>query len=701
MKITYGILLSVLAAAAGFVTARAQDSADNSGTVVFRYDGTEDYNVCYRIPTITTIENGTHKGRVLAISDYRYCGKDIGNGRIDLYMSYSDDNGVTWSAPDHLRNAAGQPVAQGTGKGTVATSLENPDCGFGDAAMVCDRESGKVLLVSVCGRTPFFSARRENPNQVARWYSEDGGDTWTEFTNITDRMYKLFDGTVPNRFVDGIFFGSGRLVQSRYIKVGDYYRVYGVVSGNHAGTGTLSNWVLYTDDFGETWHILGDPMNPPVATKGDEPKAEELPDGSVILAARRNGGNRHFNIFRYTDVEANEGYWGNLNATNMGMGAINACNGEIMILPVRSVSTGKQSYMALQSFPYGGKRSNVSIAWKAIGQGADFASPDAFSEWNGRIQLTDLGSCYSTMCLQHDNTIGFLYEEETFGKQYTQIYRNLTIQEITGGEYEYYPDSDGSVAAGLRADVVDYRLEDAKGVYVGQPEGSPDAGKAASDYHAAPSDANYYLFNKALTSSDKIISIVDGGVYSLKSAHDGLYSFGDRWLMSDGVTLKSASTQTDESLFTFIYRADTNDWLMYHPATRTFVGRSPATSETEFQMTANPDEAHGYETESNIYGYTNLCDTDPGMLRYCAIHQSGNNGGRVVAWMPAEQASQWYLKLEHLASADEMPELKSGIEDILQDADASIRYYDITGREVTAPQRGQLLITSDHRKIIY
>ena len=48
-----------------------------------------------------------------------------------------------------------------------------------------------------------------------------------------------------------------------------------------------------------------------------------------------------------------------------------------------------------------------------------------------------------------------------------------------------------------------------------------------------------------------------------------------------------------------------------------------------------------------------------------------------------------------------MPELKSGIEDILQDADASIRYYDITGREVTAPQRGQLLITSDHRKIIY
>ncbi|MDE6393812.1 MAG: glycoside hydrolase, partial [Duncaniella sp.] len=215
------------------------------GTVVFRYDGTNDYKVIYRIPVITTIENGPHKGRVLAISDYRYCGYDIGNGRIDLYMSYSDDNGKTWSTPDHLRDAAGNPVAQGTGKGTVETSLENPDCGFGDGAMVCDRETGKVLLVSVCGRTPFFSARRDNPNQVARWYSEDGGDTWTQFTNITDRIYPLFEGTVPNGYIDGMFFGSGRLMQSRQVKVGDYYRVYGVLSGYHAATGNLSNWVMY------------------------------------------------------------------------------------------------------------------------------------------------------------------------------------------------------------------------------------------------------------------------------------------------------------------------------------------------------------------------------------------------------------------------------------------------------------------------
>lgn len=693
--------MSVMILAAGLIPMRAQDNTVSSGTVLFRYDGTPEYNVCYRIPAITTVENGTHKGRVLAISDYRYCGKDIGNGRIDLYMSYSDDNGVTWSAPDHMRNAAGEPVAQGTGKGTVATSLQNPDCGFGDAAVVCDRETGKVMVVSVCGRTPFFQARRNNPNQVARWYSEDGGDTWTEFTNITDRMYALFDGTTPLGYIDGMFFGSGRMVQSRYIKVGDYYRVYGVMSGHHAATGTLSNWVLYTDDFGETWHILGDAMTPPVAALGDEPKAEELPDGSVLVAARRNGGNRHFNIFRYTDINANEGYWGNLVATDMGMGSINACDGEIMILPVRNVSTGVQAYMALQSFPYGGQRRNVSIAWKVLDDGEDIATPDAFKVWDGRLQLSDIGSCYSTMCLQHDNTIGFMFEEETFGKTYTQIYRNLSIPDITGGAYEYCADTDSAVADALRGKVVDYRLNSVHGTYVGQPDGDPAAEKAASDYRENPSVDTYQRFNKTVVSSDRIIPIVDGGVYSLRSAHNGAYSFGDRWLTSDGVNLKSAVTPADDTMFTFIKKEGTDNWLIYHPATRTYVAQSPSATETDFKMTANPDQAHAYIADSSRDGYTSLRDSKPGLPRYSAIHLGGNNNGRIVIWLPSEQASKWYMKLEHMASSDDMPGSQTGINDIVQDAGGDVRYYDITGREVVNPVRGQFLITSDHRKIIY
>ncbi|MDE5900663.1 MAG: hypothetical protein K2H33_04825 [Muribaculaceae bacterium] len=679
------------------------------GTIIFRYDGTPGYNVCYRIPSITTIENGANKGRLLAINDYRYSGADIGNGRIDLYMSYSDDNGLTWSAPDHMRNAAGDPVAQGTGLGTVETSLQHPDCGFGDPAMVSDRESGKVLVVSVCGRTPFWSGRRNNPNQVARWYSEDGGDTWTEYSNITEDIYSLFDETVPNGYIDSQFIGSGRMVQSRTIKVGDYYRVYAVMSGYHAASGNVSNWVLYTDDFGQSWHILGDPMKPAVSSAGDEPKAEELPDGSVLLAARRNSGNRHFNIFRYTDHANGEGAWADAVATDMGFGSINACNGEIMILPVRNVETGEQSYMALQSFPYGGERRNVSIAWKLLASPADIDSPSAFTTWNGRVQVSKMGSCYSTMCWQHDNTLGFLYEEETLGKAYCEVYRNFTIEQLTDGAYEYCADADGSVAAALTKALVDYRLEAATsgepGKYVGQPAtaGNAQAEEAAKTYGENPTVENYLLFNKAIIdggSSDKLITIHHGGVYTLKSAH-AYTEFADRWLGTDGNTLVPAAEESDATKFVFVNKEGSDNWIVYNPFTKTFLAQTPAAIETKITVTTDLNAAHEYEAESSLSGLTHLTDVAPGNASFGTIHFGRNNNGHIVIWNKTEQASQWYMSFERDATEDEMPDMAEvSISEVVAEG-AEVNYFDVTGRPVAVPVRGQLYITSDRRKLRY
>ena len=69
------------------------------------------------------------------------------------------------------------------------------------------------------------------------------------------------------------------------------------------------NFVVYSDDFGSNWKILGDVNVPGVPSKGDEPKTEELPDGSIILSSRTNGG-RMYNIFKFTDAEKAEGSWG-------------------------------------------------------------------------------------------------------------------------------------------------------------------------------------------------------------------------------------------------------------------------------------------------------------------------------------------------------------------------------------------------------
>ena len=46
--------------------------------------------------------------------------------------------------------------------------------GYGDPAIVADRESNRVLMLCVCGYQVFFYSTREIPNQVARLYSEDG-----------------------------------------------------------------------------------------------------------------------------------------------------------------------------------------------------------------------------------------------------------------------------------------------------------------------------------------------------------------------------------------------------------------------------------------------------------------------------------------------------------------------------------------------
>ena len=59
--------------------------------------------------------------------------------------------------------------------------------------------------------------------------------------------------------------------------------------------------------------------------------------------------------------------------------------------------------------------------------------------------MTDGKSAYSTMAIGGDGTIRFIYEDEgvrfRLGSQWTEmyniLYRNLTLREITGGEYEY------------------------------------------------------------------------------------------------------------------------------------------------------------------------------------------------------------------------------------------------------------------------
>ena len=374
----------------------------------------------HRIPALAR----TKDGHLLAFSDYRPSGNDIGYGDVDIKLRISTDNGVTWGAE--------RTIADGD-NGTTVTA------GFGDAAVVGDRESNEVLMLCVAGRTPYQTANylQGNPNRMVRFVSKNGGQDWEEFTELTDQVYGLFEpSTTP---IQSMFVGSGKLIQSTTIKAegANYYRIYAPLCARPGG-----NRVMYSDDFGVTWQALGGINACPIPA-GDEPKCEELPDGRIVLSSRVSGG-RLFNIFSYTDAENGQGNWSTAaksDASNNGVVAeSNACNGEIMILPVKRNSDDQQMFLALQSVPFGPNRSNVGIYYKALETLNDYVDPAAFAkDWTGRKQISHQLSAYSTMVFQADDKIGFFYEEKTHGGEYTNVYAPLTLEQITNGQFTYDP----------------------------------------------------------------------------------------------------------------------------------------------------------------------------------------------------------------------------------------------------------------------
>ena len=365
----------------------------------------------YRIPAIATTKNGT----LIAVADYRYCYSDIGFGPVDLHYRLSHDNGLTWGEE--------RVLADGTGD---ESDVQNPQTAwryaFGDCAIVADRESQEVAVLCVGGKTVYHRARRQNPNRVVLFRSHDGGETWDKGREITEEIYGLFDQRREGP-INSLFVGSGKIHQSRYVKVGNFYRLYVALC-------TLSgNFVIYSDDFGDTWRVLGDPNHSP-ARDGDEPKCEELPDGSVILSSRYQG--RLFNIFTFTDATRAEGSW-DLRAKALDMKNVqNACNGEIILLPVTRKKDSKKVWIALQSIPFGPNRTNVGFYYHELLADHEGAALFAYN-WKKGLQVSTQSSAYSTFTLQKDGKLGFLWEEGPTG--YNIDYRSLSIEEITLNEY--------------------------------------------------------------------------------------------------------------------------------------------------------------------------------------------------------------------------------------------------------------------------
>ena len=81
----------------------------------------------------------------------------------------------------------------------------------------------------------------------------------------------------------------------------------------------------------------------------------------------------------------------------------------------------------------------TSVYYKELASFDDFCSADSLAaNWDGRHQASHMSSAYSTMTLQADSTIGFVYEEDTHrtnGGGYTIVYKNYNLEYLTDSLY--------------------------------------------------------------------------------------------------------------------------------------------------------------------------------------------------------------------------------------------------------------------------
>ncbi len=388
----------------------------------------------WRIPALAKAKNGD----LVAIAEYRSGNGDIGSGEIDVYFRVSKDNGKTWS-----ERWIGMDGKGGFGRNAA----------YGDVAMVADRGSNRILVMSICGVVHCLNQDTQERMGIARAYislnPRSGEWEWEKPEDVSDQM---MDVTLGNH-MSGAYFGSGKICQSRLCKKGAYYRLYSSLLGPHPTRKQPAIFGIYSDDFGQTWHQLG---TEPACTlhKCDEPKCEELPNGDVLLSSRTLG--RYFNIFKFQNIAQATGEWQeavNSNTCPEGiMVSKSFCNGEILLVNAINNTTRRKVALALQSLPFGwnsypktaGGRCDVGIYYKELAsEEEDYATPLLFaSRWDGSYIVSAGNSAYSTMCLQDDKRIGFLWEEDY--QNYSNFwggdicYASLSLETITGGKFSMY-----------------------------------------------------------------------------------------------------------------------------------------------------------------------------------------------------------------------------------------------------------------------
>lgn len=366
----------------------AQNEANDSiisRTVLYRLGDYGSSN--YRIPAVITARDGS----IVATTDKRkYNEADLPED-IDIVCNRSTDGGLTWSEP--------VTIAQGTGY----------NHGFGDCALVLDNSESGIIAVFV-GGPGLWNSTPSNPIRSYMSRSYDNGITWTAPVDITDYIFGSNCVVPEHRTWRASFFGSGNGLRT------STGRIMFVAAIRETTAQSLNNYVVYSDDNGETWHVSGR-----ASVGGDEAKVTELADGRILMSIR-HGGHRWYNI----SEDGGETWQSSVSTWNDLVTP--ACNGDM--IRYTSVNQGHDRNRLLHSLPYGSDRSHVTV----------YVSYDEGETWPVSKCIVPYSSAYSSLCVLPDGTIGLYVEEKQDGEAgYSTVFYNFTLDWLTDGEDTWTP----------------------------------------------------------------------------------------------------------------------------------------------------------------------------------------------------------------------------------------------------------------------
>ena len=368
-------------------------------------------------------------------------------------------------------------------------------------------------------------------------------------------------------------------------------------------------------------------------------------------------------------------------------------------------------YLALQSLPTGGGRTNVGIFYKELTDLADLNTVANFaSGWNGFFQVTNTSSAYSSMDLQADDRIGFIYEETLtgFGKRdnpvstsfptgagqhnfdgFDNIYVAYELEYITNGAYSIKRDID------RRAFVRSYfkALADEAGMPAAD-RSALDAALAALSEQPTPAelDAVYAVF-AGLKPADKW----DGKVLTFTNVQQ---SGTERVLyINDNNVLDISTSSAGEvgAAAHFLCKKEASGKYSFF------------NEEAQLYMIWRDGAGYGYNNNSGTLAVYNAtyCDwnINQGSVadRYYIVSKRANGkdgsiiilaSGNFDAYSATEGYNSNYSNLFRIDVVD----TAAGIEGVKGDNENVNIIYDLTGRRVKNPGKGVYIVNG--RKVL-